>query len=104
MKRIKRITAVLMAVMLLFTSADFSSFISLAAPESSSGATNQNQKGDSNIKNPDTNCVAVMRPAWLVYIETVDNTHTGEQLLQGDAMQTGNLGYTYFAVSTFGYY
>lgn len=53
----------LMVMMLIFTS---SGVTSLAANESSSGTTNPNQKGESGIMTTDSNCVAVMRPAWLV--------------------------------------
>lgn len=82
MKQIKRITAMLMTMMLIFTS---SGVTSLAANESSSGATNPNQKGDSGITTTDPNCVAVMRPAWLVYIEKINNSHSGEQTMSSDA-------------------
>mgnify|MGYP004628480775 FL=1 len=58
MKQIKRITAMLMTMMLIFTS---SGVTSLAANESSSGATNPNQKGDSGITDYDPNCTAVMK-------------------------------------------
>lgn len=78
MKQIRRITAMLMAMMLIFTS---SGVTSLAANESSSGATNPNQKGDSGIMTTDPNCVAVMRPAWLVYIEKINNDYAGEPLM-----------------------
>ena len=81
MKQIKRITAMLMAMMLIFTS---SGVTSLAANESSSGATNPNQKGDSGITTTDPNCVAVMRPAWLVYIERVSNSRTGEPVMSAE--------------------
>ena len=70
-----------MAMMLIFTS---SGVTSLAADESSSGATNPSQKGDSGIKTMDPNCVAVMRPAWLVYIEKINNSHSGEQSMSSD--------------------
>ena len=81
MKQMKRITAMLMIMMLIFTS---SGITSLAKNESSSGATNPNQKGDSGITTTDPNCVAVMRPAWLVYIEKVSNTRTGEPTMSTD--------------------
>ena len=81
MKQIKRITAMLIAMMLIFTS---SGVTSLAANESSSGATNPNQKGDSGITTTDPNCVAVMRPAWLVYIERVSNSRTGEPVMSAE--------------------
>jgi hypothetical protein len=82
MKQIRRITAMLMVMMLIFTS---SGVTSLAANESSSGATNPNQKGDAGITDYDPNCTAVMRPAWLVYIEKVNNTRTGEPTMSTDA-------------------
>ena len=82
MKQIRRITAMLMSMMLIFTS---SGVTSLAANESSSGATNPSQKGDTGITDYDPNCAAVMRPAWLVYIEKVDNTRTGEPTMSTDA-------------------
>ena len=72
----------LMSMMLIFTS---SGVTSLAANESSSGATNPSQKGDTGITDYDPNCAAVMRPAWLVYIEKVDNTRTGEPTMSTDA-------------------
>ena len=72
----------LMVMMLIFTS---SGVTSLAANESSSGATNPNQKGDAGITDYDPNCTAVMRPAWLVYIEKVNNTRTGEPTMSTDA-------------------
>jgi hypothetical protein len=71
-----------MSMMLIFTS---SGVTSLAANESSSGATNPSQKGDTGITDYDPNCAAVMRPAWLVYIEKVDNTRTGEPTMSTDA-------------------
>ena len=46
MKQIKRITAMLMTMMLIFMS---SGVTSLAANESSAGATNPNQKGNSCV-------------------------------------------------------
>lgn len=81
MKQIKRITAMLMTMMLIFTS---SGVTSLAANESSSGATNPSQKGDSGITTTDPNCVAVMRPAWLVYIEKINNDYAGEPLMSAE--------------------
>lgn len=81
MKQIRRITAMLMTMMLIFTS---SGVTSLAANESSSGATNPSQKGDSGIKTTDPNCVAVMRPAWLVYIEKINNEFAGESLMSAE--------------------
>ena len=57
----------------------------LADGELSTGSTNPNYKGDPGTFEYDKNLSAVFRPAWLVYIQKVDNIHNGEDLFDYSA-------------------
>ena len=68
-KRLKRMLSMLLIVVLMATSVELTAF----AVESPTGATNPSQKGDAGVTSFDPNITAFMRPAWLVYIQTVQN-------------------------------
>ena len=59
-------------------------------PESSTGSTNPNYKGDPGTFEYDNTLTAVFKPAWLVYIQKVDNTCDGVEAFDYSATNVVN--------------
>ena len=62
----------------------------LADGESGTGSTNPNYKGDPGTFEYDKNLTAVFKPAWLVYIQKVDNTCDGSDIFDYSATNIVN--------------
>ena len=62
----------------------------LADGESGTGSTNPNYKGDPGTFEYDNTLTAVFKPAWLVYIQKVDNTCDGVEAFDYSATNVVN--------------
>lgn len=100
MKHLKRMTAVLLAVIMVSLAAFESMGASVPAgpggsatapPEGGSGATDANKQGDAGVTKYDPGCSAVFRPAWLVFLQRVDNTQQGRATYRFDSTNVRDL-------------